>query len=85
MKKKIEHNYKTEFWPKIIMKSLNWLPFLDITEFTADKIKNDENLFPLLLKKFTMFKIKCWWNKKEKYDQKQTVEKVSIRCSDCGK
>ena len=28
-----------------------------------------------------MFKIKCWWNKKEKYDLKQTVEKVAITCS----
>ena len=32
-----------------------------------------------------MFKIKCWWNKKEKDYQKQTVEKVAIRCSNCGK
>ena len=32
-----------------------------------------------------MFKIKCWWNKKEKYDLKQTVERVAILCSNCGK
>ena len=32
-----------------------------------------------------MFGIKCWLNKKEKYDLKQTVEKVSIRCSNFGK
>ena len=31
-----------------------------------------------------MFNIKCWWNPREYY-LKQTVEKVSIRCGNCGK
>ena len=31
-----------------------------------------------------MFKIKCGWNPR-KDDLKQTVEKVTIRCSNCGK
>ena len=31
-----------------------------------------------------MFKIKCWWNPRED-DLKQTVVKVDIRCSNCGK
>ena len=31
-----------------------------------------------------MFKIKCWWNQRED-GIKQTVEKVDIRCSNCGK
>ena len=31
-----------------------------------------------------MFKIKCWWNQRE-YDIKQTLVKISIRCSNCGK
>ena len=47
------------------MESLNWLPFLDVMEFTTDKINNDKNIFPSLFKFFTMFKIKGWWNKKE--------------------
>ena len=67
------------------MESLNWLPFLDIMEFTADSINNDKNILPSLLKFFTMFKIKCWWNKKEKDDLKQTVEKFAIIYSHCGK
>ena len=49
MKKKIDSNYKTECWPKSIMESLNWLPFLDIMEFTADSINNDKNILPSLL------------------------------------
>ena len=44
MKKKIDRNYKTGCWPKSIMESLNWLPFLDIMEFT------DKYIFPSLLK-----------------------------------
>ena len=66
------------------MESLNWLPFLDIMEFTADRIYNDENLLPSFSRQFTMFRIKCWWNKREDY-LKETVEKVAIRCSNCGK
>ena len=45
-KKKIDRNYKAESWPKSIMESVNWLPILDIMEFTEDKIKNNKNLFP---------------------------------------
>ena len=85
MKKKIDRNYKTECWQKIIMESLSWLTFLDTMEFTSDRIQNDCNPLPSLLKVFIMFKIKCWWNKKEKGDIKKTVEKVAIRCGNCGK
>ena len=71
-KKKIYCNYKAYCWPKSIMESLNWLRFIDIMELTADKIKNDKNLFPSLLiylqclglnvggiKKKKMIKTKC--------------------------
>ena len=50
IKKKIDRNYKTDCWPKIITESLDWLDFLDVMEFTSYKIDNDINLFPLLLK-----------------------------------
>ena len=66
------------------MESINWLPFLDIMEFTSYRTNNYKNLIPSLLKVFTMFNIKCWWNKKEKGDIKQTLEKFAIRCSNCG-
>ena len=32
-----------------------------------------------------MFKIKCWWNKKEKYYIKKTVGTFAIRCRNCRK
>ena len=66
MKKKIEHNYKTEFWPKIIMVSLNWLPFLGIMEFTVDKINNDKNIVPSLLKILQYLRLNVGGIKKKK-------------------
>ena len=48
------------------MKSLNWLTFLDIMEFTAAKINDDKNLFISLLKTFKMFKIKRWFKDNNK-------------------
>ena len=46
MKKKIDLNYKTELWPKSIMKSLNWLTSVDIMQFTVDMRENDKNILP---------------------------------------
>ena len=66
MKRKIDRNYKTDYSPKSIMESLNWLPFIYVMDLTADKIENDINLFSSLLNVFKMFEIKCWWNKKRK-------------------
>ena len=67
------------------MEGLKWLLFLDIMEFTADMMNSDKNILPSLWNFFTMLKIECWWNKKEKDDIKQTVKKVAIRCSNCKK
>ena len=40
---------KNNVGQKIITESINWLPFFDIMEFTADRIKNDKNILPSLL------------------------------------
>ena len=45
MKNKNDPNHKTDGWPKIIMEGLNWLPFLYIMGFNADRIDNDKNLY----------------------------------------
>ena len=60
------------------------LPFFDIMEFTEDRIENDKNILPSLLKMFSMIKIKCWCNKRED-EIKHTGVKVAIRCGNCGK
>ena len=38
-------NDKTYYWPTSIKYSLNWLPFSDIMEFTADRVNNDINFY----------------------------------------
>ena len=52
IKKKIDRNNKTEYWPTSIKESLNWLPFFDIIEFTADSKEDDIYILPSLLKLF---------------------------------
>ena len=50
IKKQIDHNDKTEYWPTRINESLNWSHFFYIMEFTADRIENDKKLLSPLLK-----------------------------------
>ena len=66
MKNKIDRDYKIEYWPKIIMESLNWLPFLDIMEFTSDRIDNDKNPLPSLLKILQYLRLNVGGIKKKK-------------------
>ena len=42
------------------------------------------NFFTVIVKLFSMFKIKCWWNPREA-EIKNTGVIISIRCSNCGK
>ena len=83
IKKKIDCNDKTEYLLTSIKEILNWLPFWDIIEFTADRIDHYKKLLPSLLKMFSMFKIKCWYNPGGV--KKNISEKISIRCSNRGK
>ena len=53
-------------------------------KFTVDKIENDKNILPSLLKLFSIFKSKCWYNPREDEIQNTGV-KISIRCSNCEK
>ena len=53
-------------------------------DFTADRIEDDKNILPSLLKMFSMFKIQCWWKMRED-EIKHTGVKKYLRCSNCGK
>ena len=57
--------------------------FFDIMEFTADRIYNDKQVLPSLLKMFSMFKIKCWYNMGG--SERNKAVKIAIRCGNCGK
>ena len=56
-KKKMDRNDKTEYCPTSIKESINWLPFFDIMEFTADRIENYKNILPSLLKIFQCLRL----------------------------
>ena len=72
-----------EYRPTIINKGLNWFPFLNIMEYTEDRIENDITLLPSLLNMFLMIQNRCWYNKG--HDDQNKVEHIAIRCSNCGK
>ena len=61
-KKKKDRNNKPEYWPTSIKEILNWLPFLYIMDFTADRIENYKQILPSFLKLFSIFNIKCWYS-----------------------
>ena len=46
IKKSFDRNDKTEYWTTSIKESINWMPFFDIMEFTADSIYYDKNILP---------------------------------------
>ena len=48
------------------MESLNWSPFLDIMEFTIDRINNDINLFLSLLIFLQCFRLNVGGIKKKR-------------------
>ena len=52
IKKKIDRSDKVDYWPKIMVGSINWLPFLDIVDFTADRIENDKKSFTIIVGRF---------------------------------
>ena len=79
-KENIDFNDKTEYWPTSIKEIMNWLIYSFIIEFTSDRIDNDKMFLPPLLKMFSMFKIKFWWNPGED-EIRQTGVKISIRYS----
>ena len=66
------------------MESLNQLPFLDIMEFTTDRINNDKNILPSVLKILKCLRLSVGGIKNKKMIKK-IVENFALRCSNCGK
>ena len=55
---------------------MQWFPFLTIMEYTANKIKDDKGLISLLLKMFSMFKIRLSFGNED-------LDDLSINCTNC--
>ena len=62
-KKKIDRHDSIDYWPTSINEGINWLSFLNTVEYNADRINNEITLLSSLLWMFSMFQIRCWYNK----------------------
>ena len=82
-KKEIDCRDIIYYWPTIIKEVLDWLYILNVTDCTEDKIYSYITLLPSLLNTFSMFQIRCWYNKV--HDDQNKVKHISISCINCGK
>ena len=82
-KKEIDICGIIDHWPTCIKEDINWLSFMNIMEYTEDKVENETTLLPSLLSIFSMLQIRCWYSKG--HDDQNKVEHFDIRCSNCGK
>ena len=71
------------YWPTIIKEVINWFTFLNIMDYTANKIYNEIKLLPSLLEKTSMSQMCFCYNKEP--DDKNDVKIVAIWCSNCGR
>ena len=71
------------YWPTRIKEVINWFLFLNIMKYTADKIENEITLLPSLLKMFSMFHMRFWYD--NKHDDKTNVKIIAIGCINCEK
>ena len=46
------------YWTTSIKEVINWYPFMNIMEYTTDKIDNEITLLPSLFKMFSMFQMR---------------------------
>ena len=70
-------------WPTILKEVINWFNFLNIMEYTADKIENEITLLPSFLNFFAMFQMNFWYD--NEHNDQNNVENIAIRCNNCGK
>ena len=52
-------------------------------EYNANNIENNITVLPSLLKMFSMFQMRFWYDKEP--DDKNDLKIISIRCSNCVK
>ena len=75
-KKKMNCVDNQKHWPASIKETIQWFPFLTITEYTANKMQDDKRLISSLLKMFSMFEIR--WSYGDKY-----LDTVSLKRINC--
>ena len=81
--KEIVGQGRMTYWPTIIKEVINWFPFLDIMDYTVDKIQNEITLLTTFLKQISMSQMCFCYNKEP--DEKNDVKIIAIRCIHCGR
>ena len=71
------------YWTTSIKEVIQWFSFLNIGEYTADKICTEITLLPLLLEDHLLFQLSFWYHK-ENFGKK-IVRTVAISCRNFGK
>ena len=51
------------YWPTSIKEFINWFTFMNIMEYTTDRIDNEITLLPPLMKMFSIFQMRFWYDK----------------------
>ena len=77
--KEIDNHDSQSYRPTSIIEEIQWFPFLTIMEHTADNIENYITLLPLLLKLFTIFNMRMWYDNENL--EENVLDNISIRCS----
>ena len=61
------------YWPTSIKDTINWFPFIDIMEHTANIMKTNKGIIPSLLNTFVVFVLHF-------IGYKEHLEVLAIRC-----
>ena len=77
--KEIDNHDSQSYRPTSIIEEIQWFPFLTIMEHTADNIENYITLLPLLLKLFTIFNMRMWYDNENL--EENVLDNIGIRCS----
>ena len=62
-KKKIYRHGSNSYWPTSVKDTINWFPFITIIEHTSNILKPNKGLIPSLLKLFSMFHLRLFFDK----------------------
>ena len=75
----MDNHDSQSYRPTSIIEEIQWFPFLTIMEHTTDNIENYITLLPLLLKLFTIFNMRMWYDNENL--EENVLDNIGIRCS----
>ena len=65
-KKDIDHHDSESYWPTSNKETIQWFPFITVIEHTSNIINPNKGLITLLLKVFSMFQFRLFYDKHKK-------------------